>query len=121
MPLEGFCTLLLTSIEDESEDGCYCEDSQLRVLVDARPKPAAATATTTNPASATKSASSDVTLVRNERKLFAGFNCDVHPPSTSGFLIGFLPEPLFNSKVPNPFQQSSRDFLILSEDFLMAH
>jgi len=44
---------------DESEDGCYCEDSQLRVLVDARPKPAVATATTTNPASATKSASTD--------------------------------------------------------------
>ena len=52
MPFEGFCTLLLTSFEDESEDGCYCEDSQLRVLVDARPKPAAATATTTNPARA---------------------------------------------------------------------
>eukprot|EP00434_Breviolum_minutum_P029228 symbB.v1.2.025851.t1/scaffold2538.1/size76676/5 len=50
---------------DESEDGCYCEDSQLRVLVDARPKPAAATATTTNPASATKSASSDASGKRS--------------------------------------------------------
>ena len=52
MPFEGFCTLLLTSFEDESDDGCYCEDSKLRVLVDACPKPAAATATTTNPARA---------------------------------------------------------------------
>ena len=50
---------------DESEDGCYCEDSQLRVLVDARPKPAAATATTTNPASATKSASTDASGKRS--------------------------------------------------------
>ena len=52
MPFEGFCTLLLTSFEDESDDGCYCEDSKLRVLVDACPKPAAATATTTNTARA---------------------------------------------------------------------
>ena len=91
-------------VEDESEDGCYCTDSKLRVLVDARPKPAAATATTTNAASATKSASTDVTLARNERKFLAGFNCDVHLPSTSGFLIVLLPEPVFKQKVPNPFQ-----------------
>ena len=47
MPSEGLWTFVLTRTEDESEDGCYCEDSKLRVLVDARPKPAAATATTT--------------------------------------------------------------------------